>query len=284
MEESFNSKEYVRYVAEELISEFERAGKATTPVLVGSARETAIRAKLASLFPSYVGVGTGCVIDTFGKTSKQTDIILYEKDICPVYSINNTPETTYYPCEGVIGVGEVKSTLTKSELEKAFKNIASTKECQRYYPPSKEKTGYRNFGSNQPILGVEVFDQKHNFKHQIYGFILCQKIGSKLDTFMSQYIELLSKYENHLTPNVLVSLEDGVFTYYNDITKKLSENKKDATGLYNVKNENGDFQFLLFRILEFLKLGCSSPVFPTEKYVIDDFHLSLNGYFKSFKF
>lgn len=95
MENSFDLNSYLKYVAEELISNFSFAGQATTPGLVGSAREKATRQKLETLLPPLVGVGTGCIIDSYGKTSKQMDIVLYEKNLCPVYSINQTPETTY---------------------------------------------------------------------------------------------------------------------------------------------------------------------------------------------
>lgn len=282
MEKSFDSTEYLRFLAQELIINFDLAGKATTPVLVGSSRENATRKKLESVFPPYIGVGTGCVIDTFGYTSKQTDVILFEKDICPVFSINDTQETTYYPCEGVIAVGEIKSTLTTEELKKSFKNIASIKSCQRFYPTNEAETLYRNFGSTQTIIGAEKFDQKENFKNQIYGFILCQKIGLKLDTFLDRYTELVNEYENHLIPNVLISLEEGVFAYYNKNTQRLSEFKNDSTGVYNVKNQHGDFQFLLFRLNEFLRVGKPSPVIPLEKYIMKEITLSNGGTYKDF--
>ena len=62
-------------------------------------------------------VGEGFVIDSYGGTSRQQDVVLYERDICPVFSINKTPQTTYYPCEGVIGIGEVKSSLDGDSLQ-----------------------------------------------------------------------------------------------------------------------------------------------------------------------
>ena len=60
------------------------------------------------------------------------DIVLYEKDFCPVYSVNRDPSTTYYPCEGVIAVGEIKSRITSEELEDIFNKIASVKRLRRY--------------------------------------------------------------------------------------------------------------------------------------------------------
>ena len=68
-------------------------------------------------------MGEGCVIDSYGRTSRKQDVVFYERDICPVFSINRTPQTTYYPCEGVIGVGEVKSSLDGSSLHDAFQKL-----------------------------------------------------------------------------------------------------------------------------------------------------------------
>ena len=62
-----------------------------------------------------------------GKQAVKVTSILYEQDICPVFSINGTPETTYYPCECVIAVGEVKSALGQGSLQDAFKKIASVR-------------------------------------------------------------------------------------------------------------------------------------------------------------
>lgn len=83
MDSTFSTTEFVQDLAQDLIDSFAKAGRATTPVLVGSAREKAVRIKLEKLFPQAVGVSTGCIIDVEKHTSKQTDIIIYEKDILP---------------------------------------------------------------------------------------------------------------------------------------------------------------------------------------------------------
>jgi hypothetical protein len=96
-----------------------------------------VQRKLEHLLPVGIGVGSGCVIDSFGGTSKQQDVILYEKAFCPIFSVNDTPETTYYPCEGVIAVGEVKSTVASKELTDIFKKIHSVKMLKRFTRISK---------------------------------------------------------------------------------------------------------------------------------------------------
>ena len=117
MERKFDAPAYIDRIGERLVFEFEGAGQATTPSLVGGAREVPVREQLEQILPRGIAVGSGCVIDSYGNASQQTDVILYERDICPVFCVNNTPETTYYPCEGVIAVGEIKSSLNTTTLE-----------------------------------------------------------------------------------------------------------------------------------------------------------------------
>ena len=67
------------------------------PGLTGDAMEQPVRERMEQVLPRGIGVGSGCVIDTTGNTSQQMDVVLYERDLCPVFSVNNTPGTTYYP-------------------------------------------------------------------------------------------------------------------------------------------------------------------------------------------
>lgn len=117
---TFDFKKYINHLADELVRNFDFASNATTPVLIGSAKEKEVIRKLEMLLPNSVGIGSGCVIDSYGNTSKQMDVIIYEKEFCPVFCINDSAETTYYPCEGVIAAGEIKTTLNSKELNNIF--------------------------------------------------------------------------------------------------------------------------------------------------------------------
>ena len=94
--------------------------------------EQPVRDQLEQVLPRGVAVGKGFVIDSYGGTSRQQDVVLYERDFCPVFSINDTRQTTFYPCEGVIAVGEIKSRLDRDSLENAFKKVASVKALRRH--------------------------------------------------------------------------------------------------------------------------------------------------------
>ena len=134
----FNAPEYITRLGHSLIREFEEARRATTPQLIGEAIETPVRRRLEQALPRGIAVGSGCIIDSYGNCRRQQDIVLFERGICPVFSINDTPQSTYYPCEGVMAVIEVKSSVASTELEDAFEKIASVKRLRRHdvYSPS----------------------------------------------------------------------------------------------------------------------------------------------------
>ena len=222
MNQNFDAVAYAIDVGRELIASFTTAGSATSSGLVGSAREVSTRKKLQHLLPAGIAVGSGCVIDSFGSTSRQMDVVLYEKDLCPVYSINDDPATTYYPCEGVIAVGEVKSALASADLEDAFAKIASTKNLRRYAQPSNDAASkelglepsiaFRTYGSPNSMLGAETeqFNQRKNPFDQIFGFCLAGRLHLKPATLCHKYVELSAQWGVGLSPSLVVTLDDQV--------------------------------------------------------------------------
>ena len=221
MEENFDPITYANLVGQELVSSFETASLGTTSVLVGSAREHSVRTKLEHILPAGIGVGTGCVIDSYENTSRQMDIVLYEKNICPVYSIGDTPGTRYYPCEGVVAVGEIKSSLGSDELEDIFLKTESAKRLRRFSAePSGEsvvgnlRVPYRHYGTTAPVthrsFGDMDYDQEGNPWDQIFGFALAGKLELKSQTFCEKFVEHARETESVLTPNLIVALDRGV--------------------------------------------------------------------------
>lgn len=282
MESTFSAKDFVSFLAQDLVDSFDKAGRATTPVLVGSAREQAVRLKLEKLFPQAVGVGTGCVIDVQNKTSKQTDIIIYEKDICPVFSINDTPESSYYPCESVIAVGEVKSTLNTVDLLDAFAKIESVKSLKRF---GNEGTCFRKYCSRVVMQGApsETFDQFNKPLDQIYGFVICDKIGLAIDTFLSKCEEEIQKRPAYLLPNMIVSLHDGVLVHIDTKVNKICTDASTADALYFVNKQGENFQQLLSSLDYAITHGRTTDVFPFAKYIIDNTNLPGGGRLYKYK-
>ena len=174
MKRAFDPAAIVKDIGHDPVRDFGRAWQGTTPELVGDGVEQPIRERLQQLLPRGIGVDSGCVIDIYGGTSRQMDVVLYEKEQCPVSCINNSPEATYYPCEGVLAVGEVKSTIGKKELADCFKKVASVKSLGRAFErtQSGQHVGrpYGEYGS-AAALG---FDLNNTNIGDIFGFIVAE--------------------------------------------------------------------------------------------------------------
>ena len=219
MSKPFEPIAYVMQVGQELVSAFQMAGFATTPGQIGSAREVPVRKKLMQLLPRGVGVGSGCVIDSYGNTSRQMDVVLYEREICPVFAINKDPASTYYPCEGVIAVGEVKTAIDSSELKDIFKKIRSVKELRRFallspggIPGMEEYVAFRKYGS--PLSGAAPkpgdYNQEMHPSDQIYGFALGGRLDISIKTLCENFANLSLATGYGLSPNLLVALDGSV--------------------------------------------------------------------------
>ena len=235
MKKNFDAPAYITRIGERLVNSFEEARQATTPGLVGGAMEVSVREQLEQILPRGIAVGSGCVIDSDGNTSQQIDVILYERDICPVFSVNNTPETTYYPCEGVIAIGEIKSLLGSKELADSFAKIASVKRLRRYIttanpeslPDGTRVVDYRHYGSKvgPAISTIGAFDQDSNEYSQIFGFVLCDKLRLNPHTLLARFVELVSETGDTLSSNMVVTLNEGVLYPY---SKEKSETRFSA--------------------------------------------------------
>lgn len=266
MENTFSVSEYLSYLAEGLVHNFNRAGAATTPGLVGGAREAEVRRQLTRLLPEKVTVASGCVIDTYGSTSAQTDVIIHEKDNCPVFSINQSPEATYIPCESVASIGEIKSDLGTKELEDAVWKIRSVKQLRRAVSDS---TCFRQFGSSLRIQGAphEMFDPDNKSSDSPYGFILCKSFALKPETLVKNYWKACLNGALQHSPSVLVSLADGVVMFVNEQGQFL-RNAVGATRAAIFRHPGGDFQYLLSELIHACQHGRTSDVLPHYRYVL----------------
>ena len=244
MQRKFDSGKFVSRIGQDLVREFDSARQATTPELVGDAMEQPVRDRLEQILPRGIAVGSGCVIDTNGGTSRQMDVILYERDICPVFCINNSPETTYYPCEGVIAVGEVKSVVGAKEIKESFEKISSVKSLLRDFdkkqlPKLKGKTPYsritRNYGQvSGPSIVNMVFDpESHEPSRDVFGFILADRMAVKENTMFGHYAKLVDEYGS-ASPNIVVFLDGNLFNAFdlsaNQGKPSFSINKGNSVG------------------------------------------------------
>ena len=249
MTESFNAAKFVNDTGKELVWEFGKARRhGTTSELIGDAMEQPVRDRLEQILPRGIAAGSGCVIDTYGNTSRQMDVILYEREICPVFCVNDSPETTYYPCEGVIAVGEVKSFIDKQKLENAFEKIKSVKLLRRNWelpklpthPTEKDRKVYdfRHYGqtARDGMILME-FVPDENVKTEIFSFILAGEMKLKLDTFMQHYVSLVNDLDDRLCPNVAAFLT-GEMLFPSKLTRQQNSNNLISSLCLSIKESN----------------------------------------------
>ncbi len=285
MEQHFNSSEYIKHLANELIRNFAFSRSATTPVLVGSAREKEVIRKLELLLPKSIGIGSGCIIDSFGKTSKQMDIVLFEKDLCPVFCINESSETTYYPCEGVIAAGEVKSSLNSKELTNIFNKAQSVKELKRFTELEKSDlsgSGYyafRKYGNRTSFAGApsEDYDQVNKYTDQIFCFALCGDLEITVETLSEKYENELKRINFINEVNLISILNYGLIFYYNEKDNTIKNNLKDGDSFFITGKRENNFEFLLSALHNAINDGRTVNIRAYNRYISLSNSVSLIG-------
>lgn len=241
---TFNPDGFIGRIGERLVEEFKDSKVATTPSTVGSAAEQPVRDQLAQILPRGTGVGEGFVIDSYGGTSRQQDAIVYERDICPVFSVNNTPQTTYYPCEGVIAVCEVKSSLDRNSLEDAFEKVASAKRLRRHvvqfsvpHPttglPIQSNRHYLTMG-NEPVVNVNDADDNMEML-KVSGFVLAGETRMGPGNLVNSFVEFAEGAGSLFSPNLLVTLDGHSVCWGRFEGREHRETFQTGNGTYGVR-------------------------------------------------
>lgn len=280
MRKLFDAPTYIKEIGKLLVHAYEGARSATTPGLVGSAIETPVRNLLSSVLPRGLSVGTGCVIDSYRNTSRQMDIVLYERDICPIFRVNDTPEATYYPCEGVIAVGEIKATINGDKLQKAFKNIESAKTLKRHWErpvtDALNTKSYRNYGNPVTIAGIRSNnEEEENERDEIFAFVLAGDLDMKVETMIKKFESQAQSRGGSTCPNVLATISGGYLRpFICDPASGATATKStrsfrtgDRVGYYETKSS---FSCLVDELYEVYRYGNTTPTSVFRRYLIPD--------------
>jgi hypothetical protein len=258
---AFDGPSFIQHVAKRLIQEFQFSQGAGTPGLIGAAKEHPARIQLEQLMPAGVSIGSGIIVDSYGGVSRQQDIVIYE-NLCPVFTHNGTAEATYYPVEGVIAVGEVKSGLGKSELLDAITKSKSVKVLRRRAEVSDDGLGlppavsYRKFGDGGSYSAVidDQFDQDKNSLDQVFSFVLCQRFVATPETTLKNFSEECRKASRALMPNMIASLADGIIHPYNSKSGSITRSVMEGDAAIFTQDGVAGFAQLL-RMLRLYVMG-----------------------------
>jgi hypothetical protein len=183
---------------------------------LGADREEIIRQFLRAYLPKRFEISNGFVFDSGGNVSKQLDVIIANSLVSPRFE--TAGGIRFYPCESVVAVGQVKSSLNSRRLlREAIANLESAKSLDR-------SAG----GKAIDISRKEQIDHFRNHLHQIFTFIFV--IGETLEgeTIHHELMNHVLAKEPHLWPNVVFALNKYLATFCCD--NGICPNPMDARG------------------------------------------------------
>lgn len=262
MNNQFSTQEYIRMLGKELVFEFDKAGMTTHPYAVGSGRENSARMKLKNILPVGVGIGSGFVIDSYGNTSQQCDIILYEENFAMKFTVNEDQANTYYNCESVIAVGEVKSVASMAEIKDAVKKLSKVNQLKRY---NDDGYNYRKYLSSTAIrnsLGDEKieYNSDSDTLKQIFTFLFCQELNAKTASIIKCMKEKCNKECEYI--NKILSTSGAYISFLDtqqDIARVLP-GRIGADSVFNMVDNQYAFNHFVHNLVDFIVHATTVPL------------------------
>lgn len=182
----------------------------------GAETESDVRNLLADFLPTNYGIGSGIIIDTEGNSSKQIDIIIFDKNRGN-YTLS--ANSKIFLADYVVAAIEIKTTFTtgqKSSLEGALSNIASVKKmrvCSKKWNGTEfnQETNQLEFKEYTPTtpLGIVFFFQEQETQKALNIDDFFDNLKSAIDTIPIAF-----------QPDLLFSLDHASFFRHSDIGKR----------------------------------------------------------------
>lgn len=187
------------------------------PGELGTGREEVIRQFLRAYLPKRFEVSSGFAFDSRGNVSQQLDIVISNSLICPHFE--TAGGNRFFPCESVVAVGQVKSSLTTaSEFRKALANLESAKSLDRSAngAATDDETGER-------------IDPMQNHLDQIFTFIFVTGKALAGKTVVWELLDLVHEKPPHVWPNLTFAMDRYLVTFCCD--SGVCPNPLDARGI-----------------------------------------------------
>ena len=162
-------------------------------------------------------VTKGVVIDSYQNISQQTDVVIHETDICPVFKVGGSDGEEYIPCEGVWAAGEVKSRLRRKDIKSICEHSMSVRRLRRYVHretnlTEEETVSFRSYGVGMALQGTkeEEYDQDKKESDRIFTFgvvgeweISSSESAEEIRTFIKQN-------GVDMAPNIIIGIKKGI--------------------------------------------------------------------------
>ncbi|MFR6019119.1 MAG: DUF6602 domain-containing protein [Paraclostridium sordellii] len=186
----------------------EKTKKLIHPGEYGMYREDVVKDFLRLFIPGNLDIDDGFIITNDNSVSTQCDIIICDKSASPLIKTKNKQK--FFPSETVVGIGEIKSTLSKNELATALNKLAKNKSLRKPLNFLNDK-GFNNVV--KCYKHTNVYDDLNPYNH-IFSFLICKKLNFNLDKICE---EIDSLYDDEIPikyrHNIILSLDDGILLY-----------------------------------------------------------------------
>lgn len=250
---------------------FDDNGQLIHPGEFGVYREKLCTDLLRNVIPMRLDFGTGFIVDAKGNVSHQCDLIIYDANNTPL--IENNEKQRFFPIECVVGVGEVKSDLSKIQLKEALCKLTNVK-LMRKNIEKKRSLLYEATGN----LGRE-FNPEESPRDQLFTFLICDSLTFRTDELVFELDGLYGDIDKKLRHNMILSINDGAFMYYDETSKAIYYPSFGDTLLKNCEikpYETGTEDAAIFKyahIYSFLNymyqgIACGTIVYPELSYYV----------------
>jgi hypothetical protein len=211
-------------------------------LLLGDAREVMIKDFLMRFLPSSLVVGTGQLIDSKGSLSNQIDIVIYRSSF-PIFRTLGSSDV--FLLEGVVATIEVKSTLSRSELNNAVDNCVSVKSLSPCYD----------------VASVREYCDRHQLQFAIEGS-LPDVIGPAKDKVLEEVMPSTYIFGYKGYSLRLKDLEDAVYEWYapKRLKPRFLPDVISTEGCVVVRNDGRPFRALDERNWIYLARRDSAPI------------------------
>ena len=187
-------------------------GELIHPGEFGVYREKICMELIRCVVPMRLDFGTGFIVDSKGNVSHQCDIIIYDVKNTPL--IENDERQRFFPVETVVGVGEVKSVLTKEKLEKTLCKLSEVKEIRKNIEESRYMLFEANNAKRKYMPDLDPRDQ-------LFTFVICESFSFKTDNLVNEISRMYKDIDPKLRHNMVLSVRDGAFMYCDEEGKAL---------------------------------------------------------------
>jgi len=189
----------------ELEASFKRGANLIRPDEKGIQRETELKNFLNQWLPEKYGITKGYVLNSQKEVSKECDLIIFNKDTCPKFIFDKSEDKRFFPVDSIYSTIEIKSTLSKKELEDSLSKFKSVHELYNSLPESyfysiEETMSNYYIGDKR---GEDTI--KEIYRYRPFPILFAYKMGKDLS--FDKIIQEIKKLE--YAPRIISVLDKG---------------------------------------------------------------------------